>query len=382
MAFKIATNVASINTQRWLGVAQVGMNKALERLSSGYKINRAADDAAGIAIATKLNVKAVSVAKAIDNGNQAIAMLQTAESGLDQIANILTRLKELATQAASDNVSDDDRKALDQERGALIAEIDKIAQNTRYGDVALISGGRKIKDGTLGSDLSVTNGIMGIDVSQARLGLYSVGVAVNNGLATVTLYWRPDSQANWDSQTLVFQVPSGFETKELNFNAFGVRITVNSLLKSINAGGQSGFEVEIPQNSADTTFAFQLGSDNEERDQITVTLKGMSAAALAITGNIDTKSDAQAYMGAVEDAIKEVNKARATIGAAQNQITYHIANLEAMYENTRAAVSTIKDADFAREMAEFTKYQIITQSGIAMLAQANQLPQLILSLMR
>ncbi|MEM3427693.1 MAG: flagellin [Nitrososphaerales archaeon] len=383
MAFKIATNVASINTQRWLGVAQVGMNKALERLSSGYKINRAADDAAGIAIATKLNVKAVSVAKAIDNGNQAIAMLQTAESGIDQIAAILTRLKELATQAASDNVSDDDRKALDQERGALIAEIDKIAENTRYGDVALISGGRKIKDNSLGSELSVTNGIMGIDVSQARVGVYSVGVAVNSGLATVTLYWKPNSDAqNWDSQTLVFQVPSGFQTKELNFNAFGVRITVNSLLNSINAGAQSGFEVEIPQNSANTTFVFQLGSDNKERDQITVTLKGMSAAALTLTGNIETKSDAQAYMGAVEDAIKEVNKARATIGAAQNQITYHIANLEAMYENTRAAVSTIKDADFAREMAEFTKYQIITQSGIAMLAQANQLPQLILSLMR
>ena len=139
MAFRIATNVSSINTQRWLGINQTGQSKALERLSSGYKINNASDDAAGIAIATKLNVKAVSLDKSIDNGNQGIAMLQTAEGGMDQISNMLTRLKEIATQSASDNTTD--RTALDQERSNLETEINNIAQSTKYGATALLSGG-------------------------------------------------------------------------------------------------------------------------------------------------------------------------------------------------------------------------------------------------
>lgn len=371
MAFKIATNVASINTQRWLGVAQVGMNKALERLSSGYKINRAADDAAGIAIATKLNVKAVSVAKAIDNGNQAIAMLQTAESGIDQIAAILTRLKELATQAASDNVADKDREALDQERTQLEAEINKIANNTQYGSTKLIFGARTLEN--TGSSLTPANGISNIDVSNASItGDYTLSVTVNGENVELTL-----AAPGGGTQKVTVTKPEGFSTTVVNFNAYGIKVTINSAIGDI--GGNNGFTVG---GGSAPSFTFQLGSSNDQNDQIDVSLSDMTTSSLHLSGDIKTRGAAQNYMDLVESAIDYVNTARATIGAAQNQITYHIANLEAMYENTRAAVSTIKDADFAREMAEFTKYQIITQSGIAMLAQANQLPQLILSLMR
>lgn len=373
MAFKIATNVASINTQRWLGVAQVGMNKALERLSSGYKINRAADDAAGIAIATKLNVKAVSVAKAIDNGNQAIAMLQTAESGIDQIAAILTRLKELATQAASDNVSDDDRKALDTERAQLVEEIDKIAQNTTYGATKLLFGERTIS--SPGASLISDYGIVTIDASGAlRAGTYKLEVSVPENSSTVTLIlYGSDSEG----QVKVVQKPSGQQQTEIRFEDYGISVKINASITNIS--DKNSFTVQV---SGVPGFKYQLGSNNDENDQIEVALKDMTTESLGLSGKIDTRDSAQNYMVQVDNAINKVNEARATIGAAQNQITYHIANLEAMYENTRAAVSTIKDADFAREMAEFTKYQIITQSGIAMLAQANQLPQLILSLMR
>jgi len=371
MAFRIATNVASLNTQRWLSVANAGMSKALERLSSGYKINKAADDAAGIGIATKLNVKAASVAKAIDNGNQAIAMLQTAESGIDQIKNILTRLKELATQAASDNVTSTDRAALDQERIKLEAEINKIAENTKYGATQLLKGANS---GTYGGSLTVGNGISGIDVSSAAAGTYTLTVS---GGATVTLTLQGP---NSTTQTVTVTRPSNFDTVIANFSNLGIKVTVNASA-SVNITSNNTITVAAGSSS----FDFQLGDINNQSDQISVDISNFradSSHVLNLSGDISSKTNAQTYLTTIDTAIKNLNTERGKIGAAQNQISYHLANLEAMYENTRAAESTIKDADFAAEMANFTKFQIVTQSGVAMLAQANQLPQLILSLMR
>ena len=371
MAFRIATNVASLNTQRWLSVANAGMSKALERLSSGYKINKAADDAAGIGIATKLNVKAASVAKAIDNGNQAIAMLQTAESGIDQIKNILTRLKELATQAASDNVTSTDRAALDQERIKLEAEINKIAENTKYGATQLLKGANS---GTYGASLTVGNGISGIDVSSAAAGTYTLTVS---GGATVTLTLQGP---NSTTQTVTVTRPSNFDTAIANFSNLGIKVTVNA---SASVNITSGNTIVVTAGSS--SFDFQLGDINNESDQIRVDVSNFradSSQVLNLSGDITSKANAQTYLGTIDTAVTNLNTERGKIGAAQNQIAYHLANLEAMYENTKAAESTIKDADFAAEMANFTKFQIVTQSGIAMLAQANQLPQLVLSLLK
>jgi len=374
MAFRIATNVASLNTQRWLSVANAGMSKSLERLSSGYKINKAADDAAGIGIATKLNVKAASVAKAIDNGNQAVAMLQTAESGIDQIKNILTRLKELATQAASDNVTSADRVALNQERSQLEDEINKIAQNTKYGATALLSGANSIS--AYGASLTPGNGISNIDVSNAGIAtttLFTLTVDDGSGGVTLTL------TDGTTTQTVNVTKPSNLNTAIANFSDLGVKVTINSSVVDIT--GANAFTVSVGSSS----FEFQLGDVDETYDQISVSIKNFqksSSDVLNISGDITTKANAQTYLGTIDTAVTNLNTERGKIGAAQNQITYHLANLEAMYENTKAAESTIKDADFAAEMANFTKFQIVTQSGVAMLAQANQLPQLILSLMR
>lgn len=374
MAFRIATNVASLNTQRWLSVANTGMSKALERLSSGYKINKAADDAAGIAIATKLNVKAISVSKAIDNGNQAIAMLQTAESGIDQIKNILTRLKELATQAASDNTSTD-RATLDEERKQLEAEIDKIANNTKYGATQLLKGANSIS--SYGASITPGNGISSIDVTNASIATTTTfTLTVTSGSSTVTLTLTNEST----TQTVTITKPTDLDTAVANFSNLGIKVTINSSITDISSNNE--FEVAVGASS----FTYQVGDTNDVNDQISISIKNFltsSSDVLNLTGgDISTKSGAQSYLTTIDTAITKLNTERGAIGAAQNQISYHIANLEAMYENTKAAESTIKDADFAAEMANFTKFQIVTQSGIAMLAQANQLPQLILSLMR
>jgi len=374
MSFKIATNVAALNTQRWLSVANAGMSKALERLSSGYKINKAADDAAGIGIATKLNVKAASISKAIDNGNQAIAMLQTAESGIDQIKNILTRLKELATQAASDNITDDDRDALDVERGKLETEINKIAENTKYGSTQLLKGATT---GSYGNSLTASTGISAIDVSSAVAGAYTLSVLATTGSTTVTLTLQNSNT----TQTLTATRGTGLTTTDVNFSDFGIKVTINSAA-TVNISSANVITVTAGTSS----FDFQLGDINDASDQINISIENFRTDNTSLLdldgGEIDTKAHAQAYLTAVDEAITKLNTERGKVGAAQNQITYHLANLEAMYENTKAAESTIRDADFAAEMANFTKFQIVTQSGVAMLAQANQLPQLILSLMR
>ena len=270
MGLTIATNTASINTQKWLGVNNKGLNAALERLSSGFKINSASDDAAGSGISLRLNVKAVSVAKSIDNGNQAVGMLSTAESGLTTISDILNRLKSLATQAASDTVSNRDRVYLDNEATKLKTEIDNITVNTKYGVTAVLSTGA-------------------------------------------------------------------------------------------------------------TSFTFQLG-DVKTNNQIVFTGTAITLGLTAL--GLTTQASSEAFQLTLDTAIDTVNSAKSAVGSTMNQVSFQLDNLNSVYQNTVSAVSTIKDADYVAEMANFTKYQILNQAGISMLSQANQLPQQILSLLK
>ncbi|HOF58612.1 MAG TPA: flagellin [Syntrophorhabdaceae bacterium] len=371
MAFRIATNTASVNTQRWLGIANAGQTKALERLSSGYKINSAKDDAAGIAIAAKLSVKAVALTKSVDSGNQALAMLQTAEGGIDQISNILTRLKSIATQSASANTVD--RAALDVERGKLESQIDNIAKNTRYGDKELLNGTGSTLGAITGASITLANGISGIDVSGSSF--------TSNVNATLTITGTSATLAIGDStQSVTFSKPLGINLGEINFSDFGVKVTVNAAITDIPTAG-GGFVINAGTNS---TFEYQLGDQNIDQNRVSVSLANFTkgGSTLALSGDISDAGKAKLYMDKIDAAIGKLTTERGKVGAAMNQISYQVANLETMYENTKAAVSTIMDADFASEMAEFTKFQILNQSGVAMLAQANQIPQMILSLLK
>jgi len=349
------------------------MSKSLERLSSGFKINKAADDAAGIAIALKLNVKAAGVSKAIDSGNQAVAMLQTAEGGIEQIANILTRLKELATQAASDNNATD-RTPLDAEKQKLEGEINKIVNTTNYGATSLLKGGNTA---ALGTGFTIDAGISGIDFSgaSASAAAYTITVDISANEMSVAF--------GGTTQTLTIAVPAGLNTSTYSFDS-GMKVTINANLTADIAANNA-----VTVSAGSSSFNFQLGTDNTANDRISVSMANFTVATaggpLAGLGGASTLSTiggAQSYMTAVDTAIGLLNTERGTVGAAQNQIGYHVANLNSMYENTKSAESTIKDADFAKEMADFTKFQIMNQSGVAMLAQANQLPQMILSLLK
>ncbi len=376
MAFKIATNVSSINTQKWLGIAQSGMTKSLERLSSGYKINKAADDAAGTSIAAKLSVKSASLAKSIDNGNQAVAMLQAAEGGVEQITNILTRLKELATQSASSNTTTGDRAKLYQEQQDLHTEINRIAQSTKYGATSLLTGANTAN---LGANLTGANGITSVDVTDvvSTSGTFTL-TSTTNGVGGVTLTLSNGSIA----QTVNVANQTGSSTVIANFTGLGVKVTVNASATTISASNT--FTI----TAGDSNFTYQVGdTNNASYDRVTAGLGnfviGATGVLSALNGtDISSQANAQSYLTTLDTAMDSLNTERGKIGAAQNAIGYHVANLTTMNENTQSAISTVKDADFAKEMADFTKFQIISQSGVAMLAQANQLPQLVLSLLK
>ena len=374
MAFRVNTNVSSLNTQRWLGISGSAQAKSLERLSSGFKINKAADDAAGIAIATKLSVKSTSMAKSIDNGNQALAMLQTAEGGIDQISNILNRLKEISTQSASDNTTD--RTALNQERSNLESEISKIAQNTKYGTTSLLQGNKTVA--SYGASLTAGNGIQSIDVTNANTTASSVfTLTMTQPLAGNTVLTLTNGTST-QSVTVSGLAGVGLPTATANFSTFGIQVTVNGAATTIGASG--GFSVSVGTSS----FDYQVGDTNSSENQIQASMANYNynGTLLAITGNISSKTDAQAYMTTIDTAINNLTTERGKLGASMNMISYHVANLESMTENIKSSISTIKDADFASEMAEFTKNQILQQSGVAMLAQANSIPQQVLSLLK
>ncbi len=274
MSLRINTNVAAINAHRQLAETSSRMAASMEKLSSGYRINRAKDDVAGLSIANTFRMEVRSLKMAQQNVAQAISMLQVAEGGAAKIETIVERLKELATLAASDNTDANGRGRLDAEADDLISEIDRIAADTKYSATALLDG----------------------------------------------------------TATLVFQVGSGNTDEDQ-------------------------IEVKLDQAMDSTTTGLAIK---------TLNLKNLASAQAAITS--------------LDEALVKVNTVLGTIGAAQSRLDFASANLAVTAENISASESTIRDADMAFEMTNFTKNQILMQAGTAMLAQANMAPQGILSL--
>lgn len=281
MALSVNTNIAALNSYRNLSSTQGSMNKSLERLSSGLRINRAADDAAGLAISEGLRSQVGGTKVAIRNAQDAISVVQTAEGAMTEVHSILQRVRDLSVQGANDSNSDDARTNIATEVTSLVAELDRIATSTNF-------NGIKLLDGTAG--------------------------AAGDG--------------------------------KLNFH--------------VGAGSTSSDSIEVDLASANIAdVADALGA----LDFTT------AAGALAAVGVADTQ-------------IKAVSTARASLGAYQNRFDHTINSLNVSLENLSASESRIRDTDMAQEMMNFTRSQILQQAGTAMLAQANQIPQSVLQLLR
>lgn len=371
MGLRINNNVAALNAHRNLTAADTMMSKSLERLSSGYRINKAADDAAGLAISQGFRADIASFKVASRNTSEAAALLQVAEGAMDQIGNMLTRLKELATQAASANAGANLDK-INAEGNALIDEIDRIANSTEYADTKLIDGTFGVGISS-GSTATATQGVTNASgmVAGER---YTISTAAGSGAGkiNVTITTGNGSQTIND-----VSAPGAGVTSQVTFDSFGLTLTFNDNLTS--GAGTAGFvEGEASGNST-----FQVGAENDANNRIDFSVGNVTtgASGLNITKDqLDTAAEAQAFLDTINTAVDTLSTRRGDIGAAQNRLSYASANLASTIENVTAAESVIRDVDMAAEMTNFTKNQILLQAGTAMLAQANMAPQGVLSL--
>jgi flagellin len=373
MSLTIQNNIAAMDAHRQLQISDAGLTQSLERLSSGYRINKAADDAAGLSISMQMNADIASYNMASQNAAEATSLLQVAEGATDQISNMLTRLKELATEASSSNNSGNLDK-INAEGNQLIDEIDRIANVTQY-------SGTNLLDGTFG--VSVSGGTMtaGVGLTKAT-GLqsattYNVVVATNGSNFNITVSATLGGQQV--SQTLDnVAAPGSGQTSDVNFAALGLTLTLNDNLTNSAA--------ETITSTTATASNFQIGAQNNSDNRIGILLGNVQATS---ANGLDLSKDqllsatnAQTFLDSVDSAISTLADRRGDIGAAQNRLGYASANLSTTIENVQSAESTIRDVDMASEMTTFTKNQILLQAGTAMLAQANAAPQTLLSLFK
>lgn len=385
MALRIQHNIASMYALRNLGISTNALEKSLERLSSGYRINHAGDDTSGLAVSQKFRAQIASLKVASRNAAEANSLLQVAEGGIEQIHSMLVRLKELATQAASTNAGSN-RTEINQEAQALVSEIDRIATSTEYADVDLLTGyGTKSVDSTSQGEINDFNNLYDFDVTGAATGSYTFTYNTTTNVLTLS-----DGTTS-DSVTLATGANSyEFSTLGVSFKttaALDTGAEVDALgtgLAALNNSGTADFAVS---GSAST---FQIGFENTSDNRLSIQLDSVKAEDIgssATTARIDdidlsTQSGAQTALGIIDDAISDVSNARGDIGAYMNRLAYASANIAISIENLQQSESVIRDADMAEEMATFTKSQILQQAGVAMLAQANTLPQSALQLLR
>jgi len=371
MGLRIANNIAALNAHRNLSITDSNMSRSVERLSSGYRINRAKDDAAGLSMAKKFESQIRSLTVASRNTTQANALLQIAEGGADQIENMLIRLKELATQAASSQ-NNDNLTDINAEASELLAEVDRIANATTFQGTSLLTGyGTKVVSAT---DLGNFNGVANVydlDVSGAggngSTYIFSTGAA-GSYIALV------NSDA---SQRQVFSTVNGANTYD--FTSLGVSFKTTGAATSNTIASVASAVGSIAISGDEATF--QVGDGNHANYRISFEIDSMTKTSLSV-GNVDLSSlaNAQSSIDMVDNAIDAINSSRGEIGATQNKLDYTYASLAISIENSTAASSVIQDVDMAMEMSTFTKTQIMMQAGTAMLAQANMAPQQILSL--
>lgn len=370
MGLRIQNNIEALNAHKNLSISNNNLSKSLERLSSGYRINRAADDAAGLAISEQFRADIASYNVCSRNVSEANSLLQVAEGAMDQIASMLTRMKELATQAASANAGSNLAK-IDAESDALKEEINRIANATEYAGSKLINGsfGVSLSGGTM----TATDGFYSASGYESAT-TYTVA-AVTSGAGYVDITISATLGGGRVSQTVYdVAIPGTSETTDVTFEALGLSVTFNDNL----ANGSGGTLISATATASD----FQVGAKNvDAEDRIGILLGSAAVSGLSLTSvQLDSAANAQTALDTIDNAISVLAQRRGDIGAAQNRLGYAAANLATTIENVTAAESVIRDVDMAAEMTSFTKSQILMQAGTAMLAQANMAPQNILSL--
>lgn len=385
MALTVNTNIASLNTQRNLNSSSSSLNNSLQRLSTGSRINSAKDDAAGLQIANRLTSQVNGLNVAVKNSNDGISLAQTAEGALQQSTNILQRMRDLALQSANGSNSDKERTALNSEVKQLQKELDRISNTTTF-------GGRKLLDGTFGVASfqvgSAANEIISVGIDEMSAdslkGTYfetafgNAAAATASGTATMVL-----TLSEGGPVTVTADLKKG-DTAEQVTAKLAAAINDANMGVGVNKDANDVYQIVSKADSKGvnilTSFTFAAGTTGATYTPPAVSQTAQTADTIKDI-DIGDAAGAQAAVLVIDDAIKQIDAQRADLGAVQNRFENTIANLQNIGENVSAARGRIEDTDFAAETANLTKMQVLQQAGTAILAQANQLPQSVLSLL-
>ncbi len=400
MAMVISTNAASINAQRHLNASRQELDVAMERLSSGQRINSAADDAAGLAIRDKMTSQVEGLNQAVRNANDAISFMQSAEGALEETTNILQRMRTLAVQAVNDTNSASDRTNLNDEITKLQDEITRIGNTATFNNKNLIDGSMTLSTFQIGhkSGETITVGLS--DMRSSALGT-STTAAVgdttevtfagtldsdNNVKLTLTDDAGTATVLNVTGNTSGAEVATALaaaDQDKYEITSDGGVISIKSVATGTAASGvaDGDFTIAIAYETSTTDSSAVSTMLNE--NVATVTAEDGAAAGAAISSiSVTSGSAAEAAITALDYALVSVGQERAKLGAFQNRLTHAVNNMTNMSANTAAAKSVIADADYAAESSSLAKNQILQQAGTAMLAQANAQAQSVLSLLK
>ncbi len=378
----INTNVMSLNAQRNLGKTQNALATSISRLSSGLRINSAKDDAAGLAIPERMTSQIRGLNQAVRNANDGISLAQTAESALAEIGNNLQRIRELAVQSANATNSVSDRTALDTEAQQLVAEIERVANGTAFNGTKLLDGSFTNQTFQVGANVNETITLSSVvDANVANLGT-TTKAQVTGAAATAFTAITAGHLTIEDASAAAISVGAVAAGASATERASQIRDAVNSVADTTGVYATNDTATTVTLTSEHTiTIAFGASASTA--------ITGLTAAATAtatttgFTGlAVSTTPGANLAIASADAALTAVNSARATLGAVQNRFESTISNLSSAAENLSAARGRIRDADFAAETASLTRAQILQQAGTAMVAQANSLPQSVLSLLQ
>jgi flagellin len=374
---RINTNISSLTTQRTLNQTEGAVSKSMQKLSSGFRINRASDDAAGLGIANKLRAETRAMTQASRNAEQASSLLQISEGAVSSVQSILERMKELATQSASDNVDDDARARINKEFDDLSSEITRTVNTTKFQGNSLING----DFGAAIVEASSTGLASGTNYQDAKISGASSGLYTLTNTAAGKLVLSDGSKSETATVTA-----DGKQT--VGFTSFGITIeTTASFDKDATAAAQGGaaggLTFSVAAGASGGSFLVSSSGSYNDQDLITLGQVDLTLTNLGINASdLTSASGSQSALTAIDSAIDTVASYLGDIGAAQNRIEYATANVKTAIQNFTAAESVIRDVDMAEEMSNFSKNQILQQAGTAMLAQANQLGQSVLTLLR
>ena len=391
----IVTNVAAINAQRNLHISGMKLGKVLEKLSSGYRINRAADDAAGLGISENMRAQIRGNTQGVRNAQDGISMLQTAEGAMDEIHGMLQRMRELAVQGANDTLDVNARTSVGTELVQLRSEIDRISGGTTFNGKSLLTGSLS---GTLGAGTAIVGTSLAtttvatvdsINVASAQAQTYTFSTSA---AGTVTL-----TGANGQAQKVNVAAIAANGTQTLNFNQLGISLSMISTAgkaiadivtdlgtagKTIIVGGSGAAVMQVGANStANDTLNISF-SDVRASTATGLNLNTGGAVTWTAAGAVATNTASQALITQLDGAITTMNTSRANLGASANRLEHTVASLGVAVENLTASESRVRDADIASLSSQMASNQILQQAGVSVLSQANQSSQSVLKLLQ